>query len=49
MRFTVLDEKNTPEMRSSRVAALFESDDGTLWIGHENGAITKFKDGKFHA
>ena len=49
VRFTVFNEKNTPQMRSSRVTALFESDDGTLWIGHENGAITKFKDGKFHA
>ena len=49
VRFTVFDEKNTPEMHSSRVTALFESDDGTLWIGHENGVITKFKDGNFHA
>jgi ligand-binding sensor domain-containing protein/signal transduction histidine kinase len=49
VRFTVFDEKNTPAMRSSRVTALFESDDGTLWIGHENGAVTKFKDGKFSA
>ena len=49
MRFTVFDEKNTPGMASSRVTSLFEADDGTLWIGHENGAVTKFKDGKFHA
>ena len=49
VRFTVFDRKNTPEMRSSRVTALFESDDGTLWIGHENGAVTRFKDGEFHA
>jgi len=49
MRFTVFDEKNTPGILSSRVTALFESDDGTLWIGHENGAVTKFKDGKFRA
>lgn len=41
--------KTPPEMRSSRVTALFESDDGALWIGHESGAITKFKNGKFHA
>jgi ligand-binding sensor domain-containing protein/signal transduction histidine kinase len=49
VRFTVFDEKNAPGMASSRVTSLFEADDGTLWIGHENGAVTKFKDGKFHA
>ena len=49
VRFTVYDEKNTPEMHGSRVTALFESHDGTLWIGHENGAVTTFKDGKFLA
>ncbi len=49
MRFTVFDQKNTPGMRSSRVTALFESDDGALWIGHENGAVTTFKGGNFHA
>jgi ligand-binding sensor domain-containing protein/signal transduction histidine kinase len=49
VNFTVFDEKNTPEMHSSRVTALFESQDGTLWIGHENGAVTTYKDGKFLA
>ena len=49
VRFTVFDEKNTPAMRNNRVTALFESDDGTLWIGHENGVVTTFVDGKFHA
>jgi ligand-binding sensor domain-containing protein/signal transduction histidine kinase len=49
MRFTVFDDKNTPEMHSSRVTSLFESGDGTLWIGHENGAVTTCKDGKFQA
>ena len=49
VRFTVFDEKNTPAMRSSRVTTLFESDDGALWIGHENGVVTTFKDGKFSA
>jgi signal transduction histidine kinase/ligand-binding sensor domain-containing protein len=47
MRFTIFDNKNTPEMHSSRVTSLFESDDGTLWIGHENGEVTTCKDGKF--
>jgi signal transduction histidine kinase/ligand-binding sensor domain-containing protein len=47
MRFTVFDDKNMPAMRSSRVTSLFESRDGTLWIGHENGEVTTCKDGKF--
>jgi signal transduction histidine kinase/ligand-binding sensor domain-containing protein len=47
MRFAVFDDKNTPEMHSSRVTSLFESGDGTLWIGHENGEVTTCKDGKF--
>jgi ligand-binding sensor domain-containing protein/signal transduction histidine kinase len=47
IRFTVFDDKNTPEMHTSRVTSLFESRDGTLWIGHENGEVTLCKDGKF--
>jgi len=47
MRFTVFDNKNTPEMHSRRVTSLFESSDGMLWIGHENGEVTTCKDGKF--
>lgn len=47
VRFTVFNEKNSPEMASSRVTSLFEADDGVLWIGHENGAVTIFKAGKF--
>lgn len=47
IHFTVFDEKNTPEMHNSRVTSLFESSDGTLWIGHENGEVTLCKDGKF--
>ena len=49
MRFTVFDEKNTPELHSSRVTSLFESSNGTLWIGQENGGITTCRDGKFQA
>ena len=49
VNFTVFDSKNTPAMRSSRVTSLFEADDGTLWIGHDNGTVTTCKDGKFTA
>ena len=46
-RFTVFNDNNTPEMRDSRVTSLFEADNGTLWIGHENGAVSWYKNGRF--
>ncbi len=49
VRFTTFDEKSTPEMHSSRVISLFEAADGTLWIGHEGGQVTQYKDRKFKA
>jgi signal transduction histidine kinase/ligand-binding sensor domain-containing protein len=49
VRFTVFDENNTPEMRSSRVTSLFEAADGTLWIGDESGQVTRYQDGQFQA
>jgi signal transduction histidine kinase/ligand-binding sensor domain-containing protein len=50
-RFTVFDsdKNNTPQMRSSRVVSLFEDDSGTLWIGHETGELTRYREGKFEA
>ena len=49
VRFTIFDENNTPELRSSRVTSLFEAPDGTLWIGDESGQITEYKNGRFEA
>ena len=49
VRFTVFDNGNTPELHSSRVISLFEDASGALWIGHETGELTQFKDGHFHA
>ena len=47
--FSVFDSNNskTPEMRSSRVVSLFEDDYGTLWIGHETGELTRYRNGHF--
>jgi ligand-binding sensor domain-containing protein len=45
----VFDESNTPALRNSRVTSLFESPDGTLWIGDESGQITQYKEGRFQA
>ncbi len=49
VRFTVVDENNTPAMPSSRVTSLFEAVDGTLWIGDESGQVAQYKDGTFQA
>ncbi len=49
VRFTAFDENNSPELHNSRVTSLFEAADGTIWIGHENGEVTGYKDGVFHA
>ena len=49
VRFTVFDEKNTPELHNRRITSLFEADDGLLWIGTESGDVTQYKDGHFAA
>ena len=49
VRFTVFDENNTPDLRSSRVTSLFEAPDRTLWIGDESGQLTQYKQGQFEA
>src|ERR1035438_6538788 len=47
VRFTVFDDNNTPELRSSRITSLFEAADGTLWIGTESGDVSQYQDGHF--
>jgi len=47
VRFTVYDTSNTHELRSSRVTSLFEDKAGTLWIGHEDGGVTAYRNGRF--
>jgi signal transduction histidine kinase/ligand-binding sensor domain-containing protein len=49
VRFTVFNDNNTPELRSSRITSLFEADDGTLWIGTESGDVSQYQDGLFAA
>jgi signal transduction histidine kinase/ligand-binding sensor domain-containing protein len=49
VHFTVFDDNNTPELRSSRVTSLFEAGDGALWIGTESGDVSQYKDGHFAA
>jgi signal transduction histidine kinase/ligand-binding sensor domain-containing protein len=47
--FTVFNSASTPALQSDRVTSLFEDANGTLWIGHERGDLTCFRDGKFEA
>ncbi len=47
VRFTVFDNSNTPEMRSPHVTCLFEDSGGTIWIGHDTGELTCYRDGRF--
>jgi len=49
VHFTVFDDHNTPELRSSRITSLFEAGDGTLWIGTESGDVSRYQDGRFAA
>ena len=49
VRFTVFNDNNTPELRSSRITSLFEAADGTLWIGTESGDVSQYQDGHFAA
>jgi signal transduction histidine kinase/ligand-binding sensor domain-containing protein len=49
VHFTVFDSSNTPELQSPNVTALFEDVEGTIWIGHETGKLTVYRNGKFYA
>ena len=49
VRFTVFNSENTPELQSDRITSLYQDLQGTLWIGHERGDLTSYRDGKFKA
>jgi ligand-binding sensor domain-containing protein/signal transduction histidine kinase len=48
-RFQTFEAVNTPQLTDSRIAALFEDAEGVLWIGHDSGKVTRYRDGKFEA
>jgi signal transduction histidine kinase/ligand-binding sensor domain-containing protein len=47
VRFTVFNSANST-LPNSRITSLYESHDGTLWIGHETGELTRMAGGQFH-
>ena len=49
VRFTVFNSANTPELQNDRITSLYEDSQGVLWIGHERGDLTRYRDGKFES
>src|SRR5262245_51306357 len=45
--FTIFDKSNVEGLNSNRFNSLFEDNDGNLWIGTEDGGLTRYQDGKF--
>lgn len=45
--FTVFNKRSTPAFKSNRIWCLREGRDSTLWIGTENGGLTKYRDNEF--
>ncbi len=48
-RFTVFNTANTAGLADDRPTSLFEDAQGALWIGHERGDLTCFRQGQFEA
>ena len=47
VRFVLFDSSTTAAMKSSRVTSLYEDSSGALWIGHETGEVTQYREGRF--
>jgi diguanylate cyclase (GGDEF)-like protein len=48
-RFVVSDRQSAPALRSAFVSSLFESADGTLWIGTYGGGLARLRQGRIEA
>jgi len=49
VRFTIYTSANTPGLQSDRLTSLYEDRQGSLWIGHERGALTRYRNGRFES
>src|SRR5688572_10359752 len=47
LRFTVFDKGNAKGLNSVRFSVLFEDAERTLWIGTEDGGLTRYRNGNF--
>jgi len=47
VRFAAFSSGNTPGLANGLITALREDSQGTLWIGHETGHATCFRNGRF--
>ena len=48
-RMTVFNRAEVPELRSNRILALRVDREGSLWIGTEDGGVTRMTDGRFRS
>jgi signal transduction histidine kinase/ligand-binding sensor domain-containing protein/CheY-like chemotaxis protein len=46
-RFTVFDNRNTPELLTNTIWALRADRAGSLWIGTVTGGVVRYRDGRF--
>lgn len=46
-RFQNFDAVNTPYLQDSRIVSLYEDKEGVLWIGHDSGHVTRYRNGRF--
>lgn len=49
VRFAISDRQNAPALRSPFVSSLFESADGTLWIGTYGGGLARLRHGRIES
>lgn len=47
VNFRVYDTDNTAELRGNRILKLFESSDGSLWIGTDGAGLACLRNGRF--
>jgi signal transduction histidine kinase/ligand-binding sensor domain-containing protein len=47
VQFVHFDNNNTPELQDKGITCLYEAPDAALWIGHFNGGLTRYKNGRF--
>ncbi len=47
LKFKVFTTGNVPELANNRLTKLYEDEDGTIWIGSEDGDVIRYRSGVF--